>query len=219
MALETATYINQLNVANPVGSDPIASGDDHLRLIKAALKNTFPAITGPLTADQDEINAVPGLITDVADLTTALEELGAAVGTSIKIKQIIQSVYTSSVSNSSNTYVTTNHNITITPSSTSSKILLMQAGQLAQTNEYAPSNNAQSTIFRNASTNLAGSGANFTNSHAGYANSNYGTVSINYLDSPNTTSAVTYGIYIRALGSGANAYYSGTATFIAVEIL
>lgn len=56
MALETATYINQLVSTNPLGSDPIASGDDHIRLIKSALKATFPAITGPVTVDQDTIN-------------------------------------------------------------------------------------------------------------------------------------------------------------------
>lgn len=56
MALETATYINQLNAANPVGSDPIASGDDHIRLIKSAIKATFPNITGPITPTQDDLN-------------------------------------------------------------------------------------------------------------------------------------------------------------------
>jgi hypothetical protein len=56
MPLETATFINQLDAANPLGSDPIASGDDHLRLIKAALKATFPNITGAVTATQQVIN-------------------------------------------------------------------------------------------------------------------------------------------------------------------
>lgn len=56
MPLETATYINQLDAANPLGSDPIASGDDHLRLIKAALKATFPNITGPVTPTQAVLN-------------------------------------------------------------------------------------------------------------------------------------------------------------------
>lgn len=56
MALETATYINQLDAANPLGSDPIASGDDHLRLIKSTIKNTFPNITGVVTKTHVEIN-------------------------------------------------------------------------------------------------------------------------------------------------------------------
>lgn len=56
MPLETAQYINQLDAANPLGSDPIAAGDDHLRLIKAAIKATFPNITGPVNLTQADIN-------------------------------------------------------------------------------------------------------------------------------------------------------------------
>lgn len=48
MPLETATYIHQLNPANPSGSDKVKDGDDHLRLLKSTLKATFPGITGPL---------------------------------------------------------------------------------------------------------------------------------------------------------------------------
>lgn len=57
MALETATYINQLVVSNPGATDTVAQADDHLRLIKTVLKNTFPNLTGPITAGQDALNA------------------------------------------------------------------------------------------------------------------------------------------------------------------
>lgn len=63
MALETATYINQLDAANPLGSDPISSGDDHLRLIKSTLKATFPNITGAVTVTQGDLNSkVPNAV-------------------------------------------------------------------------------------------------------------------------------------------------------------
>jgi len=42
MGLESATYISGLVEANPPGTDVIAEGDNHLRLIKTVLKNTFP---------------------------------------------------------------------------------------------------------------------------------------------------------------------------------
>jgi hypothetical protein len=71
MSLETATYINQLDAANPLGSDPIASGDDHLRLIKSTLKNTFPNITGVITKTHTEINNLASL-TDLSSLETAV---------------------------------------------------------------------------------------------------------------------------------------------------
>ena len=43
MGLETASFISELNVANPVGGvDSYSSADDHLRLIKTVLKTQFP---------------------------------------------------------------------------------------------------------------------------------------------------------------------------------
>lgn len=56
MALETATYINQLVSTNPLGSDPLADADGHLRLLKSTIKATFPNITGPVTATQAQLN-------------------------------------------------------------------------------------------------------------------------------------------------------------------
>ena len=50
MGLESATYINGLVETNPTSSDNANQGDNHLRLIKAAIKATFPNITGPVTA-------------------------------------------------------------------------------------------------------------------------------------------------------------------------
>ena len=43
MALETGTFVDDLVTSNPVGATDLKSqGDDHLRLIKTTLKNTFP---------------------------------------------------------------------------------------------------------------------------------------------------------------------------------
>lgn len=47
MALEAASFINDLVTANPVGgTDTKAFGDDHLRLIKTVLKASLPGMTG-----------------------------------------------------------------------------------------------------------------------------------------------------------------------------
>lgn len=48
MALEAATYIHDLNASNPPGTDPVKQADDHMRLIKTALKNSFPSVTRPI---------------------------------------------------------------------------------------------------------------------------------------------------------------------------
>ena len=63
MGLETVTYLPELNQSNPVGStDPKSQGDDHLRIIKKSLLNTFGAFVGTaatpksVTLTEDEIN-------------------------------------------------------------------------------------------------------------------------------------------------------------------
>lgn len=42
MAVESAEYVSDLSASNPAGGDPKSQGDDHLRLIKAVLRTTFP---------------------------------------------------------------------------------------------------------------------------------------------------------------------------------
>lgn len=61
MGLETGTYIDSLNTAWPLGTDAKSAGDDHIRLIKATIKATFPNLTGPVTPTQAELNHVAGV--------------------------------------------------------------------------------------------------------------------------------------------------------------
>lgn len=68
MPLESATYINGLNASNPTGADTKAEGDDHIRLIKSAVKATFPNLTGAVTADQTELNILDGATLSTAEL-------------------------------------------------------------------------------------------------------------------------------------------------------
>lgn len=56
MGLETSVYIDGLVPSNPTGSDLKSLGDDHLRLIKQTIKNTFPNITGAVTLTQAALN-------------------------------------------------------------------------------------------------------------------------------------------------------------------
>lgn len=52
--LETATYISDLVPSNPASSDPLSGADDHLRLIKGALRATL-AHTGQLTNTDNQL--------------------------------------------------------------------------------------------------------------------------------------------------------------------
>jgi hypothetical protein len=44
MALETGENINNLVPANPPAGDPVSQGDDHLRLIKKVIQQSFPSV-------------------------------------------------------------------------------------------------------------------------------------------------------------------------------
>lgn len=56
MSLETASYISGLNPLNPLGTDPIAFTDDHIRLLKVVLQSTFPNLDGPVTVTPADLN-------------------------------------------------------------------------------------------------------------------------------------------------------------------
>ncbi|WAK01869.1 hypothetical protein [Methylobacter sp. YRD-M1] len=54
--LESATYINQLNPLNPSDTlDYVSTGDDHIRLIKSTVQNTFTRIAGPVSASDADL--------------------------------------------------------------------------------------------------------------------------------------------------------------------
>jgi microcystin-dependent protein len=48
VGLESGTFISDLVVTNPPTTDAKQQGDDHLRLIKTVLKNTFPTASKPI---------------------------------------------------------------------------------------------------------------------------------------------------------------------------
>lgn len=57
MTVETnARFVSDLNEAYPRNRDLIKEGDDHLRLIKSILKNTFPGIDSAITASSAKLN-------------------------------------------------------------------------------------------------------------------------------------------------------------------
>ena len=80
MALESATYINGLVTTNPTSTDALAQADDHLRLIKTAIKATFPNITGAVTATHTQLNTDPNSLLDSNGATrVAASTSGASV--------------------------------------------------------------------------------------------------------------------------------------------
>jgi hypothetical protein len=139
-----------------------------------------------------------------------------------KVLQVVQTVKQDMTSTSSTSYVDiSGMSVSITPSSVSSKILILCTANTSTNNT-----DAQGKLLRD-STDIVGTGA--TNNATMYLRSSNGdTMSPNgiiYLDSPNTTSAVTYKlqwkvvtdtVYLnRRMGDTA---FGTISTIIAMEI-
>jgi hypothetical protein len=73
MGLETGTYISDLNTANPTSGDPVSQADDHIRLLKATIKTTFPNVAGAVTSTHGKLNAPTNATAQDATSGTALD--------------------------------------------------------------------------------------------------------------------------------------------------
>lgn len=76
MGLETGTYINSLNSLWPLDGDGRKQGDDHIRLVKSTLLNTFSGVYNPVTFTPAQANKLVGIPT-----TGGLLSLGQTTGT------------------------------------------------------------------------------------------------------------------------------------------
>lgn len=70
MSLEAATYLNDLNSANPTGSDDITQGDNHLRLLKDVLKASFPGVTAAVYLDTAQTDIASGATTAIGGVAS-----------------------------------------------------------------------------------------------------------------------------------------------------
>ena len=163
------------------------------------------AVTGNVTA-----NNVTATNTVTANTISATNY----VGVTGRIIQIVQTASGTQASTTGTSYSATGFFASITPTSVSSKILALLYAPLWQTNGYG--GNAALTLYRNG----ASIGFSDIVVFAAPGQNDYGSVSFNYLDSPASTSTLTYQPYIRA-DSGGNTFFNGTgaAVLTLLEIL
>lgn len=64
MGLEAATFADSLDVNNPTGADARSQGDDHLRLLKTVIKNTWPGMAGRSKRVQSKAGNYTAVLTD-----------------------------------------------------------------------------------------------------------------------------------------------------------
>jgi len=143
---------------------------------------------------------------------SAITALPAAITTG-KVLQVQSSNQTAQVTGNNTSFADSGFSVTITPSATSSKILILT--QIAAFNDTTATSMYYS-IYR-GTTNLAGA-SGFVRTYNGGSNLGSSVVA-NYLDSPSTTSATEYSIYIKVnAGLGYISVNSATSTITALEI-
>ena len=118
--------------------------------------------------------------------------------------QVVQTVYSTDTTNSTSSYADTGLSASITPSSTSNKILVL-VSQNAWADRDSSVINGQFKLFRNTTELLQNQYAiQIEASGSGTVKSGQ-MVSLNYLDSPSTTSSITYktqGVASTTLNNG-----------------
>ena len=122
------------------------------------------------------------------------DSLGTGVGG--KVLQVVTGTTSSSTATSAGSFVATSLTANITPSATSSKIVALVCGGEADTG--ANGRNMHSTIFR-GSTNLGNSTAGMVTNY-GASSRIQGNSSVGIVDSPSSTSELTYTCYIKSGG-------------------
>ena len=148
---------------------------------------------------------------DSSGITMASGKAISGAGAGGKVLQVVHANINNQTNTRSTSYVATSITASITPSSTSSKILIATKFGITSTttNKWC-----YVTVYRNNTTNLGSGGGGGVDALANYYSSSgfqWGEASILHLDSPNTTSSTTYTVYLKAEDGTAGFAYAGNA--------
>jgi hypothetical protein len=182
---------------------------------KGALISAFSAGT-PATLSVGTNNQVL-----VADSSTATGLKWATPAGGGKVLQVVQSTYSTQTLLFSTTYTDNGMTVSITPSASTSKVLILFSVAFYIANGARADNAGSLKLVRNSTdildlNNVAG--VNFSSVNGGGIQY---PVSYDYLDSPATTSAITYKLQQKVqdiAGFVGTAIGSNTCTFTAIEI-
>jgi len=157
-----------------------------------------------------------GLIASVAGASlTGTQTIPRGTLPTGSVLQVVQGTSNTSINTTSGAYITTGLTASITPSSSSSKILVLVNGASAFNN--SANNQISLAIFRGA-TNLHAAAGGFGGQIYSTATIET-TMSMMILDSPATTSSTTYTVYFAAVsGSVTFNVNSGNSYIILQEI-
>ena len=145
----------------------------------------------------------------VADSSTATGLKWATAAGGGKVLQVVQGSTTTETGIASTSYSDTTLTATITPSATTSKILVVIAQASGLQRSSGNANGCQIKVLRGATTILTNTKVVWLSSGGASSIENYVNASIVYLDSPSSTSALTY----KTQGAAWTANNGGQALF------
>jgi len=152
--------------------------------------------------------------------TPTAADLG--INTTGTVLQVVNTRFNNIMSTTSQTYTTTGHNVTITPKSTNSRIIITLNGGAWYISGGRTTMTMYRTISGGSAVNLGAGSGNILAIREGTTGASYNPHSIAAIDTPNTTSAITYDTRILVETSGQTSYYSyptyGYIELIAYEI-
>ena len=175
---------------------------------------TTPALGTPASGVMTNVTAIP------AAQITGSQAIPKGTLPTGSVLQVVGATYSTTVTTSSSTAVSSNLTATITPTSSSSKIYVMVVNPMRRNDVAGITFGIAVSLFRN------GSGLFTPMTNMGYSNSvsNMAVswlVGFNYLDSPATTSATTYTMYFNCATTGmscSSCVDSNPATITLMEI-
>jgi hypothetical protein len=192
----------------------LAVGTDNQRLVAASgeatglkyvadTQNTVVDAEGDLlvgdSADTLQRLAI-GSTGQVLTVAAGVPSWATPAGGGGKVLQVVQATLTGYVNTTSTSYATTGLTQSITPSSATSKVLVMVNLSSAVKNTGNAATALQVKLLRDA-TQISFAGDNLGHTAVSDKN-NFGSVAFTYLDSPATTSATTYVIHYASKTSG-----------------
>jgi hypothetical protein len=168
---------------------------------------TTPALGTPASGVMTNVTSVP------AAQITGSQAIPKSTLPTGSVLQVVQGTLATSTSTTGTTYVTTNLTASITPTSSTSKILVMASFEVGN----GVTHWAYQTIYRNNTTNIATTGTgNPSGTYNSSASDFHGICNICILDSPATTSSTSYTLYQKSntFGQAVNVMTDGMPAYI-----
>jgi hypothetical protein len=164
-----------------------------------------------------EISGSTG-VNKIQDDTVVAADIASSVNLG-KVLQVIYGTTNTTAQTGAQSYTDTGLSASITPSATSSKVLILVSQNLVFKTDTASEREVYWNICRGSSLVILASSTMDTNTSNQFKNSVFN--GLNFLDSPNTTSATTYKTQMKVSAGSSDVYAqtnSTNSTMILLEI-